>query len=169
MPAACAPPRPRRFTLALIHDAASSRVLLGLKKRGFGAGKYNGFGGKVEPGETVAAAAARELAEETGGVTAPLERRGRLVFEFDDVPEPWEVHVFYAASHAGTPAETDEMAPAWFDVDAIPFDEMWEDDYHWMPLLLSGALFVGRFEFTQTTTLVRWTLDRVDALPPVDE
>ena len=36
-------------------------MLLGQKKRGFGEGYYNGFGGKVEPGETVAQAAAREV------------------------------------------------------------------------------------------------------------
>lgn len=42
---------------------AAGSVLLGWKKRGFGAFRYNGFGGKVEPGETVAAAAARELLE----------------------------------------------------------------------------------------------------------
>eukprot|EP00051_Salpingoeca_urceolata_P006046 m.80347 g.80347 ORF g.80347 m.80347 type:complete len:91 (+) comp14659_c1_seq3:1046-1318(+) len=61
----------KRLTLLLVLDnvgatasgACTGRVLLGLKKRGFGQGKLNGFGGKVEAGETVAEAAARELEE----------------------------------------------------------------------------------------------------------
>lgn len=160
-------PPPRKFTLALLHDvgAVPPRVLLGLKKTGFGAGKYNGFGGKVEPGETVAAAAARELQEESGVVADALDRRGVLNFVFDDVPEPWEVHVFYATAWRGEPVETEEMQPKWFDVDAIPFDNMWADDRFWLPRLLKGERFVGTFAFTQTTTLVDYELNTVDALP----
>ena len=50
----------------LIHGSPPRQVLLGLKKIGFGAGKYTGFGGKVQPGETPEAAAIRELEEEAG-------------------------------------------------------------------------------------------------------
>lgn len=49
------------LTLLLIHQA--NRVLLGMKKRGFGQGRYNGFGGKVEKGETIIEAAIRETIE----------------------------------------------------------------------------------------------------------
>jgi 8-oxo-dGTP pyrophosphatase MutT (NUDIX family) len=37
-----------------------------MKKRGFGHGKYNGFGGKVEKSETISQAAIREMYEESG-------------------------------------------------------------------------------------------------------
>ena len=47
------------LTLVLVRDVARHRVLLGMKKRGFGAGKWNGFGGKLEPGETIEEAAKR--------------------------------------------------------------------------------------------------------------
>ena len=47
----------KQFTLVFVLD--ESRILLGLKKRGFGCGRWNGFGGKVEAGETIAEAAKR--------------------------------------------------------------------------------------------------------------
>ena len=50
-------------------EEGERQLLLGRKKRGFGEGKWNGFGGKLEPGETVEEAAVRELQEESG-VTA---------------------------------------------------------------------------------------------------
>jgi 8-oxo-dGTP pyrophosphatase MutT (NUDIX family) len=45
--------------LVIVNQA--NKALLGMKKRGFGSGFYNGFGGKVEPGETIAEAAVREV------------------------------------------------------------------------------------------------------------
>jgi ADP-ribose pyrophosphatase YjhB (NUDIX family) len=130
-PGAQPPPPPKLFTLVLIHDAAPpGRLLLGRKKRGVGEGLWNGFGGKVERGETVAAAAARELREEAF-LDAPLDRRGVLTFEFDDQDVPWEVHVFYASAWSGVPTESDEMAPAWFDAASLPFGQMWADDRVW--------------------------------------
>ena len=45
------------LTLVLVCNA--DKVLLGMKKRGFGEGRWNGFGGKVETGETIPEAAVR--------------------------------------------------------------------------------------------------------------
>ena len=42
------------------------KMLLGMKKVRFGRGKYNGFGGKADEGESMRAAAVRELREESG-------------------------------------------------------------------------------------------------------
>eukprot|EP00729_Bicosta_minor_P028396 gene28396-12164_t len=57
---------PKRLTLILLRELETSRILLGMKKRGFGAGKWNGFGGKVEVGETIVEGAVREMQEESG-------------------------------------------------------------------------------------------------------
>ncbi len=99
-------------------------VLLGLKKRGFGQGKYVGFGGKIEAGETVEEAAVRELEEETGlqATVEDLEPAGRLMFLFPARPE-WDhlVHVYQLRHWQGKPQESAEMRPQWFAVDAIPY------------------------------------------------
>jgi 8-oxo-dGTP pyrophosphatase MutT (NUDIX family) len=113
--------------LTLVMPRSGSRVLLGLKKRGFGAGYFNGFGGKVEPSDaSVRAAAARELHEEAGlradaTDESSFRRRGTLTFHFDDQPRPWRVAVYEATAWAGEPAESDEMAPRWFEEADLPF------------------------------------------------
>jgi len=153
---------PKLLTLVLVQNGR--RVLLGMKKRGFGQGYYNGFGGKVEPGETIGDAARRELTEECGITANDLSQRGVLTFNFDDKPQPWEVHVFRVTSWEGDPMETDEMAPEWFDQEAIPYEKMWADDPYWYPLFFKGASFCGRFNFTNTHTLVEHHLEEVESL-----
>mmetsp|Transcript_2586 Transcript_2586/g.9152 ORF Transcript_2586/g.9152 Transcript_2586/m.9152 type:complete len:166 (+) Transcript_2586:69-566(+) len=157
-------PAPKVLTLLMV--VQGRRVLLGRKKRGFGAGYWNGFGGKVEPGETVLSAALRELEEEACIAATDATHRGTLTFHFDDNPQPWKVHVFHASSYEGEPSETEEMAPEWFDVDDIPFGKMWADDPVWYPHFLAGRLFEGEFYFTRTTTLLRGDARPVEALPP---
>lgn len=137
----------------LVKDGATREVLLGMKKRGFGAGRFNGFGGKVEPGETVAAAAIRELQEESGIVVAPehAKKVAELAFTFPHVPKEknWDqvVHVFVANQWQGEPKESDEMTPQWFSEGQIPYPKMWVDDQHWLPLVLQGKFVTGSFAF----------------------
>lgn len=135
------------LTLCIIHKYP--RVLLGMKKRGFGAGKWNGFGGKVEQGETIKEAAKREIYEEAGIALRDkdINKAGVIEFEFKGDPEILEVHIFRAHKFSGEPKETDEMRPAWFEAHEIPYNNMWADDAHWMPLLLSGKKFSGKFLF----------------------
>lgn len=146
-------------TLVFIMDA--ERILLGRKKRGFGAGKWNGFGGKLQAGESLPVAAQRELTEEAGIEAIHLEQRGVLTFAFENGLDPLEVHVFVATAWEGTPVETEEMAPQWFPLATIPYREMWADDSHWLPLLLAGKHFIGKFLFQDTEKLVRADVNSV--------
>lgn len=129
-------------TLVFLLDRDLRRVVLALKKRGFGAGKWNGVGGKVEQGETISAAAAREVYEEIGVMVADTDLRphGVLHFSFEGVPE-WtqDVHIFCATQWRGDPAESEEMRPAWYGYDDVPYDSMWVDDRHWLPIVLAGS------------------------------
>ena len=120
----------------------NDEVLLIRKKRGIGAGKINGPGGKVAPGETPLAAAVRETREEVGVTPLNLDLRGELWFHFSGGPT---VHclVYTARDFSGELCETDEAIPLWFPVKELPYEEMWADDRHWLPLLLAGKRFRG--------------------------
>lgn len=135
----------KQATLCFVRK--DGHVLLGMKKRGFGVGKWNGFGGKVEEGEAVDVAARRELFEESG-IRAELIKQGELSFQFKEKPE-WNqiVHVFVAKSWSGEPKESDEMIPAWMPEKELPFDKMWVDDKHWLPHVLAGKFVNGAFVF----------------------
>ncbi|MBI5881893.1 MAG: 8-oxo-dGTP diphosphatase [Elusimicrobia bacterium] len=123
-------PTERAVLCFVIQDG---RVLLIRKKRGLGAGKVNGPGGRIEPGETAMAAASRETREEIG--VTPTDG--------------YALHcsVFTAHGAQGDLRETDEALPFWVETSAIPFKEMWADDEHWFPWMLSARLFRGLFCF----------------------
>lgn len=147
------------LTLCLVQQ--SGRVLLGMKKRGFGAGRWNGFGGKVESGETIMEGARREMREESGVELGALEERGVITFGFQGNPELHEVHIFWADQFTGEPLESEEMKPEWFAVDAIPFKDMWPDDKYWFPLFLAGKRFEGRFMFGEGDAILKSELHEV--------
>src|SRR5688572_15526473 len=117
----------RRDTLVfLIRDG---EVLLAMKKRGMGEGWWNGVGGKVERGETVYEAAVREAREEIGVTPKHLWEVARLNFQFPD-KEAYPCYVYLCDEWHGDPVETEEMAPRWFPVEKIPYEQMWDGDEH---------------------------------------
>jgi len=122
------------------------RMLLIRKKRGLGAGKINAPGGRLDPGETWQVGAVREVEEEL--CITPLDPVyvGENRFQFVD---GYSIHaaVFRATAFAGVPTETDEATPLWFDLEHLPYDEMWEDDPLWLPHVIAGRRFSGRFVF----------------------
>lgn len=138
----------QRKLLTLVLIVKGKNILLGMKKRGFGAGRWNGFGGKVEPGESIEEAARRETKEECGvGITA-MEEVGIHEFRFATKPdEILEVHVFRVKDYKWEPVETEEMRPQWFSVSDIPYDNMWPDDRLWIPMFLAGKKFRTSFLF----------------------
>ena len=138
-------PSVRANLLFVVQDG---RVLLIRKKRGLGAGKINGPGGKLDPGETALESALREVDEELCIQVdeATTEEMGILRFQFVD---GLALHctVFRATLYTGRPTETDEAIPLWFALDELPFDEMWADDRHWLRQMLEGQKFSGDFVF----------------------
>ena len=133
-----------RATLCFV--VRGDEILLIRKKRGLGAGKINGPGGKIDPGESPAACALRETEEELHVRAREPREIGMLRFRFTD-GLTLECHVFRADAWDGTPTETDEAIPLWTPVDAIPFHEMWADDIHWFHHLVASRPFRGWFSF----------------------
>lgn len=135
----------------LLRDrAGATQVLLGRKKRGLGEGLFVGLGGKLESGESASAAAAREIEEEAGVIVAEagLDRRGDLCYLFPDRPS-WSQRstVFVVTEWHGDPAPSDELDPVWFDLDRVPYDEMWDDAKMWLPSVLIGGHVSREFTF----------------------
>ncbi len=133
------------------------QILLIRKKRGLGAGKINGPGGRIEPGEEPHECAVRETSEEVGLTPLNVQNRGELHFQFAD---GYSLHcaVFVAHEYTGELIETDEALPIWTPLDSIPYDEMWADDIHWLPGVIQGGTFRGYFHFDGETMLSKHLL-----------
>lgn len=144
------------LTLCLIQQG--DKILLGKAKRGKGEGKWNGFGGKVEDGESIEDATKREVLEECGLVVSDLEKVGVLDFTLPEEEKIWQVHIFKTVDFSGELIETEEMKPQWFPALEIPFDSMWADDTYWFPLFLQGKRFEGRFVFNDKHIIIEHEL-----------
>ncbi len=130
----------------LVFVIRDEKILLIDKKTGFGKGKVNGPGGKVEPGESPEACAVRECHEELGITVSDLRYCGQHRFQFVD-GYSLLVWVYSSEVFAGVPTETVEAKPLWFPLDSIPYERMWEDDHLWLPMVLRGERFQGRWLF----------------------
>lgn len=135
----------KMLTLCMV--LKDNKILLGMKKRGFGEGRWNGFGGKVEEGESIEEAAMRELREEIGIEAKEMREVGILDFSFESDPKQLQVHVFKVVDYMNDPVESEEMRPQWFHIDKIPFEQMWSDDELWFPYMIEGKKFKGKFHF----------------------
>ena len=130
----------------LVFVIRDGKILLIDKKTGFGKGKVNGPGGKIEKDESPEACAVRECQEELGITVDRLKFCGQHRFQFVD-GYSLLVWVYSSDSFEGVPTETIEARPLWVPVDEIPYDRMWEDDHLWLPMLLRGESFQGRWLF----------------------
>jgi ADP-ribose pyrophosphatase YjhB (NUDIX family) len=132
-----------------------NQILLAMKKRGFGVGKWNGVGGKQNINETITKTAIRETKEEINVTPKNINQVAILDFSFKNNPD-WnqKVYVFTTTKWKGVPTESEEMKPQWFDIDHIPFDNMWSDDPFWLPLVLSNKKIKAKFVFGKNDTIL---------------
>lgn len=146
--------------LTLVFLRRGDEVLLGYKKRGFGMGKWNGLGGKVEEGESVGESAKREVQEEVGVHIGSMRRFGIIECEYRNVEKPGriKIHLFDSNDFSGEPIESDEIKPQWFNVSEYPFDHAWADDRFWWPVYAEGRTFRGHFVFAGYDRIVEHEL-----------
>lgn len=144
-----------------------SEILLAMKKRGFGAGRYNGVGGKLNEGETIEQAVVREAYEEIGSMVqeSELQKVAELAFTFPHRPDFDQlVHVYTTEMWSGEPVESEEMKPEWYSIENIPFDTMWPDDKFWVPHMIDGKLIKGAFTFGEGDVILDQDITIVDSL-----
>lgn len=153
-----------RDLATLVFVIRGDQILLIRKKRGLGKGKVNGPGGKLDPGENAQQCATRECHEELGITVHELECMGEHKFQFVD---GYSIHcwVFKTSTFDGEAIETDEATPLWTNISEIPYEEMWEDDRIWLPMVIAGESFTARWIFDDDRML-DYALDEVRDIKP---
>ena len=154
----------KKIETTLLLLKKNNQILLAKKKRGFGEGKYNGVGGKLAKGETPEEAMIRECQEEINVTPIKYEKVGDL--EFSEYIKNDKISlVFYlyvATKWINEPSESEEMNPKWFNIENIPYDEMFPDDKYWLPLVLKGKKINGYFEFDENWNLISHKIIEID-------
>ena len=147
----------RKMETTLLLMIKDGKILLGEKKKGFGKGKLNGPGGKIEPGETPEQGMIRETMEEVGITPTKYKEMGTVEFvEWYKGGEQNVIFYLYVATeYEGKLKESDELKPYGFDLDNIPYDKMFEDDSYWMPIVLEGNKIQAFFEYDKEWKMVR--------------
>lgn len=118
-----------------------NKIYLSNKKRGFGAGFLNGYGGKRhEEDDSIEHTAVREMEEESGVKTEIKDLEKVAIISFYKEQEPvFECHIYFCRQWTGEFIESEEMAyPEIFDISNVPYDRMWDSDRVWLPLICSG-------------------------------
>jgi len=152
----------------LLFLRSGDELLIAMKKRGFGQGKWNGVGGKLDPGETLEDALVRECQEEIGVTPTSWHPVAELDFVQDaETDDPWHmfVYAYIADSWTGEPTESEEMLPKWFHIEDLPYADMWDDDEFWLAQVLDGRKLVGNFTFDIHDKLLTHDIRIVKKLP----
>ena len=133
-------------TLVYVRRPGQTLMLHRVKKAGdMHRGKWNGLGGKFEPGESPEACAIREVHEEAGLTLRNPELRGLLTFPQFRPAEDWYAFVFVARNFSGELIDSPEGTLAWIDDDTLLDLPLWPGDRVFIPWLDQERFFSGRF------------------------
>jgi 8-oxo-dGTP diphosphatase len=110
-------------------------------------GKWNGLGGKLEPGETPEECAVREVYEESGLVVCKMDLKGILTFPGFSNDEDWYAFVFVIDEFDGQLSESPEGVLQWIRDEDVSELNLWEGDRFFLPWLDKPGLFSGKFTY----------------------
>jgi 8-oxo-dGTP diphosphatase len=129
------------------HDGKTLMVHRIKKENDIHQGKWNGLGGKFEPGETPEECAIREIFEESGLVVQKSVMKGFLTFPGFKDEEDWYAFVFVVTDFSGELIDSPEGNLKWIDDDALLQLNLWEGDRYFMPWLDQPGFFSGKFTY----------------------
>lgn len=137
------------FLVKTNNKGSITQICLAMKKRGFGQGMWNGSGGKPNSNETIDDAARREVQEELRVKVKKLEKRGEILFVLRKENKTVLMHTFLVTDWDKDPAETEEMKPQWFQINSVPYSDMWASDKEWLPSILAGKKIIAKYTYAQ--------------------
>lgn len=137
-------------TLCYVKANGQTLMLHRIKKQNdMHAGKWNGLGGKLLPGETPEQCVIREVAEESGlALTNPL-LRGVLTFPAFSANEDWYCFIFVAHKFSGHLIDSNEGVLAWIDDEKLFDLPLWEGDKIFLRWLEQDTFFSGQFTYAE--------------------
>jgi len=141
----------RTETLLIIQQG--EEIILGLKNpnKKFG-GKWNGFGGGIEEGETPEETIIREVLEEARIKIESPEKIGEILFHFETDEQDHYVHIYKTNKFEGELQTSEDFVEYQrFSLDNLP-EKMMPADKYWIPLLIKGKRFKGEVYFDKTFT-----------------
>ena len=135
-------------TLCYVRQGGKTLMLHRIKKENdMHAGKWNGLGGKLLPGETPEACAIREVCEESGLTMINPVLRGLITFPGFANDDDWYCFLFVGQEFTGELIDSDEGVLAWIDDTALLDLPLWPGDRIFIPWLDVDAFFSGRFRY----------------------
>lgn len=154
----------KQLVTTLLFLRQDDEILLAMKKRGHGAGRWNGVGGKLETGETPEQAVTRECQEEIGVTPKVFAKVAEHEFHqaYNGESARNLVHTYLCTDWDGEPTESDEMAPCWFALSDIPYADMWPDDKHWLPRILAGDKLRTTFRYDTSDILQSYEITALE-------
>ena len=135
-------------TLCYLRRGGKTLMLHRVKKKNdVHEGKWNGLGGKMEPGETPEECIIREVREESGLVLRNPSLRGILTFPGFADEEDWYVFLFTGTDFEGELIESPEGHLQWVPNEEVPSLPLWEGDKIFLPWLEQPKFFSGKFVY----------------------
>lgn len=135
--------KPALTTLGYILSPDRTRVLMvhrNARPEDHHYGKYNGLGGRLEPGEDVASGLCREIHEESGLTVEAMTLRGTICWPgFGPQGEDRFGFIFLVDKWTGEPPmENEEGRLEWVPVDALHGLNLWEGDRYWLDMVFDA-------------------------------
>jgi 8-oxo-dGTP diphosphatase len=137
-------------TLCYVRNAGRTLMVHRVKKQNdMHQGKWNGLGGKLEPGETPEECAAREIYEESGLRVHDLQLKGLLTFPAFANEEDWYAFVFVATRFDGELIDSPEGDLAWIEDTHLLELELWDGDRVFLRWLEQPGFFSAKFRYEE--------------------